>query len=390
MRNWMNVIAVLTLMMLMTTATPAYAQGFRSAGQIVLGRDVSLDSGQVLESNLIVLGGRVTMAPGSRIAGDLVVVGGNVVVRGVVRGNVLVVAGGVQLSATAQVMGYVSVIGGRAEKEPGAQVRGAIREIGGFSLGPLARSLGPLGGWGLPLLIISGWGGSSAFLSMWRLFWAVVTAMGVAIVSLLVVRFLPRHATTIVETIRDATAASFGVGLLTGAIGLIIIAVLIATVCLAPLGMLLTLPLALATLLGWTMIGYWLGQRLMPLLNRRASPEPMIVALVGTLVLTAGQQGLMVLSGTPCLGFLFRLLGTAVWLIAGAIGLGAVVLSRFGTQRYPAVQPLVPQSGGASTPVLASETFPDEQPTDEPPRRRPRRKKSESEATSHTSQEARD
>ncbi|PWH18709.1 MAG: hypothetical protein DDG58_06135 [Ardenticatenia bacterium] len=388
MRNLINVISALTLVMLMTiVVTPAYAQGLGNAGQIVLGRDVSLDSGQVLENSLIVLGGHVAMAPGSQIAGDLVVVGGNAAIRGVVQGNVLVVGGGIHLGTTSQVMGNVSVIGGRAEKESGAQVRGSIREIGTFSLGPLARSMRLLGGWGLPLLIVSGWGGSSVFLSMWRLFWAAVTAMGVAIISLLIVRFLPRHAVTIVGTIRDATAASFGVGLLTGAIGLIISAILIVTVCLAPLGILLTLPLALATLLGWTMIGYWLGQHLIPLLNKRASPEPMIVALVGTLVLTVGQQGLMVLSGTPCLGFFFRLLGMAVWLIVSAIGLGAVVLSRFGTQPYSVPQSLALQSGGTSISVLSSETFPDERPVDELPRRRPRRKKPGSEATS---QETRD
>jgi hypothetical protein len=169
-----------------------------------------------------------------------------------------------------------------------------------------------------------------------------------------VVRFLPRHATTIVETIRDATAASFGVGLLTGIIGFIVIAVLLFTVCLAPLGTLLILPLAFTTLLGWTMVGYWLGQHIMPLLSKRASPEPMVIALVGTLVLTAGQQALIVLSATPCLGFFFRLLGTAVWVIAAAVGLGAVVLSRFGTQRYPTAPspvPLQPLAGSQNKPL---------------------------------------
>ncbi len=379
MRYPINIISVLTLAVLMTMATPAYAQGFRNIGQIVLGRDVSLDSGQVLENSLVILGGRMTMAPGSRVAGDLAVVGGDATISGVIQGNVLIVGGALHLSATAQVRGNVSVIGGRMQREPGAQVQGTIREIGGFNFAPFGQFVGRFGGWGLPLLIVSGWGGSSVVIGMWRMFWAVVTAMGVAVISLLVVRFLPRHATTIVGTVRDATAASFGVGLLTGAIGVIIIAVLIATICLAPLGMLLTLPLALATLLGWTMMGYWLGQHLMPLLNKRASPEPMIVALVGTLVLTAGQQGLTMLSGTPCLGFFFRLLGTAVWLIAGAIGLGAVVLSRFGTQRYPITISPVPQPAVTSTPVSPPEVSRDESTAGGPSQRRtPRPKKSES------------
>ncbi|MCS7259643.1 MAG: polymer-forming cytoskeletal protein [Anaerolineae bacterium] len=382
MRNLVNAIATLTLVVLVTMAAPAYAQGSGGVAQVVLGRDVSLDSGQALESSLIALGGSVTMAPGSRIVGNLTVVGRDATIRGTVQGNVLVMGGSAYLGATSQVLGRVTVVGGRAEKEPGAQVRGAIRQIGHFNLSPFAQSVWPWVGWGLPLFIVSGWGGSSVLLGMWRLFWAVVTATGVAVIGLLVVRFLPHHATIMVETIRDATAASFGVGLLTGVIGLIIIAVLIATVCLAPLGMILILPLALATLLGWTMVGYWLGQHLMPLLSRRASPEPMIVALVGTLVLTAGQQGLMVLSGTPCLGFFFRLLGIAVWLIAAAIGLGALVLTRIGTQRYPVNYALAPQSVVASTPVPPSETFPDAGTMDEPSRRRSRRRRPGSETAS--------
>lgn len=385
MRNLTQAISALALAMLVTMlvtmATPAHAQGVSNAAQIVLGRDVSLDSGQVLEDSLIILNGRITMAPGSRIAGDLTVVRGDATIRGVVQGNVLVIGGAVQLGATSQVVGGVSVVGGRVEKEPGAQVRGPVREIGGFILGPLTQPMPLLSGWKLPLLLISGWGGTSVFLSMWHMFWAVVIAMGVAVISLLVVRFLPRQATTIAETIRNATAASFGVGLLTGAIGLIIIVVLMATICLAPLGVLLILPLALATLLGWTMVGYWLGQHLIPLLNRKASLEPMVVALVGTLVLTAGQQGLMALSGIPCLGFFFQLLGIAVWLIAGAIGLGGVVLSRLGTQRYPVDLSLTPQPEGTLTSALSSETFPDEGTIDEQPRRRSRRKKLDSEIT---------
>jgi len=380
----MNAISVLTLVILSLIMTaPTYAQGIGEAGRIVMGRDVVLESGQVLESDLIIVGGRVAMAQGSRIAGNLAIVGGDAAIGGVVQGNVFAVGGTIHLGSTSQVVGSVSVVGGRIQKEPGAQIQGVIREIGSFSSGPFAQFVWRLGGWGLPLVIVSKWGGSSAVVGIWRLFWAAVTAMGLAVISLLVVRFLPRHAATIVDTIRDATAASFGVGLVTGVIGFIVIAVLMVTVCLAPLGMLLILPLAFATLFGWTMVGYRLGQHLMPLLNKRASPEPMIVALVGTLVLTAGQQGLMVLGGTPCLGFFFRLLGMAVWLIGAAIGLGAVVLSRLGTQRYPVALSPVPQPPLAPAPVPPSETSSDKESADEPSRRRAsRRKKSGSEVSS--------
>jgi len=336
-------------LLLAATAMPAYAQGAGRAGQIVFGRDVKLESGQTFEGDLIVLGGHVTMAAGSRIAGNLTILAGSAVLNGSVQGNVFVVGGNIYLASTAQVTGNVSAVGGRIQREAGAHVAGATREIGGLNLG---QSVWRFAGWGLPVTMMFGWSGSSVVAGVWRLFWVGVTAMVVAIIGLLAVRLLPHHSATIVHSIRNATAASFGVGLLIGSISLFVIAVLMLTVCLSPLGMILTLPLVLATLLGWTMVGYWLGQHLMPLLNKRASPEPMVTALVGTLVLTAGQQILIALGRTPCLGFFFWLIGVVVWLIAAATGLGAIVLSRLGTRQYPTSSPAIIQ------PVVQSENVP--------------------------------
>ncbi len=46
------------------------------------------------------------------------------------------------------------------------------------------------------------------------------------------------------------------------------------------------------------------------------------------------QQGLVVLGRLPCLGFVFWLLGAGLWLVVASVGLGAVVLTRFGTRFY--------------------------------------------------------
>jgi hypothetical protein len=82
-------------------------------------------------------------------------------------------------------------------------------------------------------------------------------------------------------------------------------------------------------------VGYLLGERILRAIQTE-SGEPSVTtsALVGIFLITLIQQGLMALSNIPCLGFFFWLMGAALWLFVASTGLGAVVLTRFGTQPY--------------------------------------------------------
>lgn len=329
-----GLLVVLTSLLVFAAVgtTPVYAQeGDRGQGQVVFGRNVTLEASEVVDGDLVIFGGNLTTGAGSRIQGDAVVFGGNVVVAGQVNGDVAAIGGNVHLAATARVQGDAAALGGRVQRETGAQLLGQRVETGRLDL---TRWLPGAGGVRLPFASTRA-AGFDVVAGFLRLFRAALFSLIVAVIGLLVVLFLPEHARVIGNTITGAPPASFGVGLLTMIVGVALIAVLIVTICLAPLGLLLALPLALATLLGWAVTGYVLGQRLMPLLKPGATPVPHITALVGVLVLTGVQQGLTVLGDLPCLGFFFWLLGAAIWLVGTSLGLGAVVLSRFGTQPYP-------------------------------------------------------
>lgn len=81
-------------------------------------------------------------------------------------------------------------------------------------------------------------------------------------------------------------------------------------------------------LAGWIAIAYALGGWL---LRQRGSHAPSIVtAALGALVLTLFQGGLQLV---PCLGWL----SVALVLVIGLIGLGALILTRFGTRPYPEI-----------------------------------------------------
>jgi hypothetical protein len=163
----------------------------------------------------------------------------------------------------------------------------------------------------------------------------LVTALVISAIGLLVVLFLPEHTQTVGQAISQAAPASFGVGLLTLIVSITVMTLLFITCCLIPVGLLMALALVLATLFGWIVVGYLLGERMLRAIQKdKEEPTPAVSALVGILVVTLVQQGLMALSHIPCLGFFFWLLGAGLWLLIASTGLGAVVLTRFGTQVY--------------------------------------------------------
>jgi cytoskeletal protein CcmA (bactofilin family) len=333
-------VSICLLLLALVTAAAwvpsALAQGGdRGEGQIVMGRDVDLEAGQVVDGDLSVFGGNLRMAANSRVTGDVAVFGGYTEIAGNVGGDVAAIGGNIRLNPTARVDGDIFTLGGRVQKDAGAQVMGKQTALGRFDLG---RFLPRLGGFGFRFAPPR-WAGSDVADVIWHLMRAAVVSMALAVVGLLLVLFLSEHAAVIGRAVTNAAAPSFGVGLLTLFLGAALIVVLLVTVCLAPIGLLVGLPLALASLVGWAVVGYLLGQRLMPLLNKQATPAPAVTALVGVLVLTAVQQGLMVLGQTPCLGFMFWLIGAATWLVVTSLGLGAVVLTRFGTRPYPGPTP---------------------------------------------------
>jgi hypothetical protein len=142
----------------------------------------------------------------------------------------------------------------------------------------------------------------------------------------------PKPLACIADAASTQPAYSFGAGLLTFVVGILAGALLLIACC---LGVFVWLALLVAIAVGWIAIGLWVGQRLLRALKVRDASVILEVAL-GIFLIT-------ILGRLPCcLGALF----TA---IVGSIGLGAVVLTRFGRQ------PLAPSGGGSSVPVQSLE-----------------------------------
>jgi len=94
------------------------------------------------------------------------------------------------------------------------------------------------------------------------------------------------------------------------------VVLLIITICLSPL---LALASAVAFLFGWIALGWLVGKRLLAAIKAK-SVAPVWEASLGVFLIT-------LLGAIPCVGWL-------VWVVGGAFGLGAVVVTRLGTRPY--------------------------------------------------------
>jgi hypothetical protein len=136
------------------------------------------------------------------------------------------------------------------------------------------------------------------------------------------------------QTIVNAPAASWGVGALTALAFVVVLpafAVLSAILIIAcGLGLLgfgiiaaASIALVIGWLMGWIALGQLVGLRLLDALGIR-HPTPVVSVAAGTAAITLLWLGLAPLCG----------MGWLIFVVLSPLGLGAVVLTRFGTQEY--------------------------------------------------------
>jgi len=297
---WIGLLVIL----LMTVLAPAVLAQGPDGDKVIVGEDFVLLPGQELNGNLAVIAGSARLEAQSVVKGDVAVMGGSLTIAGIVRGNVAVFGGRVSLADTAVVEGDFAGFTAAVERAPGAIVRGDSMGLPRAPMAPDWSSRPSRSGFAEALLAFLRWQAVTVG-------WAMVLAF-LGVVALLVA---PRHVAEIATALVREPALSLGIGLLTLVVGLLGGGILLIA---CGLGLLVWLALAFGLLVGWIAIGLWLGKRALGALKLRDRSALAEVAL-GVVVITVAARLPL------CIGFLFTV-------IAGAIGLGAVVLTRFGTQ----------------------------------------------------------
>jgi hypothetical protein len=293
-------------------------------------------------------GGDVAVAEDEAIDDDVVVILGSARVDGRVDGAVVAVGGSVHLGPKADVRGDVTAVGGTVERSKGSVVQGQINEvrISKPTFGPLV-SVHPWHEWQ--------WFGDTVRNPFGGSVDLVATLVRVGLIGLLaalMIAVLPGPVRRVADRVGAEPWRAGFVGLAAQLlfVPLLVITVVVLAVSIIGIPLLLLVPfgllaLAVAFVMGFTgascAIGRWVGER-----AGSGAPGLLVSLVVGLAVVFAltviarfaGLAGLparVVLSTVLVAGFL-------VEYVAWTVGLGGVLLSRFGRRAAPAVAPSIP------------------------------------------------
>jgi hypothetical protein len=214
--------------------------------------------------------------------------------------------------------GDVVTVGASLNRSATAKVSGTITEQ------TPSFDLGNGSGWQFP------WNSSQNLLA--KFLTAAFESLALAALAVVIGLILPRQTHQIAETIHTEPVVAGAVGLLAIVGSPILLIILIITVILIPVAILYILAFGLAFVFGWIALGYLIGQQMARLF--RAIWSAPVAAGVGVLILSflVGMINLI-----PCVGWI-------VGFILGLLGLGAVVMTRFGSMSSSPkpVAPVIP------------------------------------------------
>ncbi|HEX8991225.1 MAG TPA: hypothetical protein VF784_06070 [Anaerolineales bacterium] len=313
MRKFLYSVVLLALLLL--PAAPAYAQGTPGNGRVVIGQDFTLKSGDTLNGDLVVIGGQVSVEKSAAVNGDIVVIGGSLQLDGKTSGNAVVIGGVAALGEVSSVAGDLVTIGGTLQRAQGSQVGGnvvtnlpppsiRVPVTPQAEIPPIAPSPSLRVNWG-PFGTMAG---------------ILIQAIGLAALAMLLTLFLHPQLDRVAQAVTRQPMVSGSIGLLTAVITPIAVIILVVTILLIPVALAAVVLLVLAWLFGIVAIGMEVGDRFTKSVHQ--SWEPVVSTGVGTFLL---GLGIGVVNLVPCIGFLAAL-------IVGLIGLGAAIITRFGTQ----------------------------------------------------------
>jgi hypothetical protein len=318
--------ALLVGLILALSVTPAFAQGRSGDGSVCAGGNTTVESGQSVESlalfgcngtvktggtvrgDVVVFGGNLTTESESTVTGNVAVFGGAANIAGTVNGDVAIAGGSVNLASTAVVNGSVRVAGGSLNRAEGATVRGSVTQENSPRFGTAWSRIfttpftTPFNGFQLA---------GANFLR------DLITALALAALGALLVVFFPQPTRRVMETAQRQVGPSLGVGCITLLLAPVLFLLLLITLV-GPV--LLVLALAAAWIFGWIAVGYLAGEKILEAFKAREI-APVLAVVIGVFILA-------IVGAVPCLGWLISLL-------IGTVGIGAVILTRFGTRPYP-------------------------------------------------------
>lgn len=294
----------------------------------LFGCDVRIEKGAKVLRDVVAFGGDIVIEEGALVGKSVASFGGDVRIAGRVESDVALFGGDVTLESTAYAGHDIIVFGGRVDKKEGATVVGQVVRNSGTYFPRVNVPAPPR-----PPVFPGSNGADWGYRFVSDVFSGLVTAIGLAALGVLIIVFLPKQLKQVSDVAQASALPSVGVGCLTWLVVPPLMILFIVTCLGIPLSVILGIALVAALAFGWITLSIILGERLLNALKVK-NTAPILAMVAGLLVL-------WLVTVVPVLGWF-------IGLFASALGLGAVVLTRFGTRPYPTLA-TVP----ATVPALA-------------------------------------
>jgi hypothetical protein len=272
-------------------------------------------------TDIVQFGKNVRVKADELVRGDIVVFGGDVVVEGKVIGNVVVMAGDADVVSGAEINGDVVVVGGELREEPEVFIHGerVMWKDLSIPIHRVSRFFETSHPFGFVMVVV-------------KFFVSVV-------LSFLFILFLKDRVVRTHEQTENETFKAFGAGFLLFIVGTPIVLFVALVLLITIIG----IPLALVVIVSWialfivarTVFAYTIGFKLSEKLNLQTS-NPFAIVFVGMAAIylpaLLGAAISLMPAGAP-IGALFKGIYWLISVFAYLVGLGAVFLSRFGSER---------------------------------------------------------
>ena len=329
---------IFTLMLVFPA--PVHAQSGTGGDKLVLGQSFTLESGQIQDGSIVVFGGTVRIKDGAQVNGDIFIAGGSLDLQGRVKGTVTSMGSVINVGDTAVIEKDLSSVGGTVTRSEKALIQGRVDISSGDKIDfarptdvikslpyrPILFDMGPIA----------------------DLFGLLTRVLGLTVLAAFMALFLFKPIERVADTAVSRPMMSFFIGLLSVIVVPALMALLIITLILSPFGLLGFIMLGVAMLFGWIAIGYEVGKRIA--LSLKVEWAAPVVTGLGVLVLSLVSELINFNDFIRCIGWLLPA-------FISLLGLGAVVISRFGTG----------DSGHPAMPVQPGVQVVDRQPEDNQP-----------------------
>ena len=307
----------------MPADTTAVAVEDTTAVQDTTGGIVTVES----TDDRVRVGASVHVRSDEVVNGDVVAVLGSVDVDGRVTGDVVSVGGSVDLGPDAVVEGEVVVVGGTLDRAPGAQIMGGIEEVA----------------WGGPDVHINGPDFHAPFLEgvgglIMTVIWVILLGALAALMYLLARRPVERMAYRISQSPWKAALVGLVAQILFFPV--LVLSIILLAISIIGIPLLLAVPFAIVALAVGMLIGFTAVARVIGSAaeNRfgwqHDNPFVSVLIGVGIIMLVSFFASALGVAGGPLgvFAIILGILGFVLQYAAWTVGLGALLLTRFGTR----------------------------------------------------------